>query len=189
MTLVAADKGGCMDYQPDIPVAETASEDFFKIVRRQYNELQVERKENEAVQLLYHSPAGEQIHILYVYRDRDSDTLVFRGVDKNGNVCHVVTQAQSVQLLMKIVSPTEPERRTVGFAVKDPEEAATEAREQTEQAAPSIDRQELMDLLANASTPTEVQVARAAANTWLGNNPSDGDVRVARDHLPNPTGD
>ncbi len=63
--------------------------------------------------------------------------------------------------------------------------------EQTEEAAPSHRRQELMDLLANAGTPTQVAVARAAADTWLADHPSDGDVRAARDQLPDlyPAGD
>ena len=47
-----------------------------------------------------------------------------------------------------------------------------------------IDRQELMDLLAKAGTPTEVAVARDAADSYLASNPSDGDVRAARDRLP-----
>jgi len=59
----------------------------------------------------------------------------------------------------------------------------------TEKAAPLPGRQELMDLLANASTTTEVAVARGAADTWLAANPSDGDVRMARDRLPDPNGD
>ncbi len=63
--------------------------------------------------------------------------------------------------------------------------------EQIEEAAPSHRRQELMNLIANAGTPTQVAVARAAADTWLTDNPSDGDVRAARDQLPNvyPAGD
>ncbi len=61
---------------------------------------------------------------------------------------------------------------------------------ETEEAAPSHGRrQELMDLLANASTTTEVAVARGAADAWLAANPSDGDVRMARDRLPGPAGD
>ena len=60
----------------------------------------------------------------------------------------------------------------------------------TEEAAPPHDRrQELMGLLANASTATEVAVARGAADAWLAANPSDGDVRLARERLPDPTGD
>ena len=50
--------------------------------------------------------------------------------------------------------------------------------------APLIDRQELMDLLSKADTPTEVAVARGAAESYLASNPSDGDVRAASDHLP-----
>ena len=46
-----------------------------------------------------------------------------------------------------------------------------------------------MDLLANASTTTEVAVATGAADAWLAANPSDGDVRMARDRLPDPAGD
>ena len=60
----------------------------------------------------------------------------------------------------------------------------------TEEAAPIADRRrEVMDLLAGAGTPTEVAVARAAADSYLASDPSDGDVRMARDRLPNPTGD
>jgi hypothetical protein len=59
-----------------------------------------------------------------------------------------------------------------------------------EEAAPPHDRrQELMDLLANAQTATQVAVARGAADAWLAANPSDGDVRMALDRLPDPTGD
>ncbi len=62
---------------------------------------------------------------------------------------------------------------------------------QTEEAGDPARRQELMDLIANAGTPTQVAVARGAADTWLADHPSDGDVRAARDRLAdvNPTGD
>ena len=61
---------------------------------------------------------------------------------------------------------------------------------ETEEAAPPHDRRrELMDRLANAQTTTEVAVARGAADAWLAANPSDGDVRMALDRLPDPTGD
>ena len=64
------------------------------------------------------------------------------------------------------------------------------ASERTQEAAPIADRRrEVMDLLAGAGTPTEVAVARAAADSYLASDPSDGDVRMARDRLPNPTGD
>ena len=65
-----------------------------------------------------------------------------------------------------------------------------EAPERTEGAAPIADRRrEVMDLLAGASTPTEVAVAMAAADSYLASDPSDGDVRAARDRLPNATRD
>ena len=64
------------------------------------------------------------------------------------------------------------------------------ASERTQEAAPIADRRrEVMDLMAGAGTPTEVAVARAAADSYLASDPSDGDVRMARDRLPNPTGD
>jgi hypothetical protein len=47
----------------------------------------------------------------------------------------------------------------------------------------------LMDRLAKAQTATEVAVARGAADAWLAANPSDGDVRMALDRLPDPSGD
>jgi hypothetical protein len=65
-----------------------------------------------------------------------------------------------------------------------------EGPERTEGAAPIAERRrEVMDLLAGAATPTEVAVARAAADSYLASDPSDGDVRAARDRLPDPTGD
>ena len=61
---------------------------------------------------------------------------------------------------------------------------------QTEEAGPPHGRrQELMDRLVNAQTTTEVEVARGAADAWLAANPSDGDVRLALERLPDPTGD
>lgn len=55
--------------------------------------------------------------------------------------------------------------------------------EDSEQATPSPDRQEVMDLLANAETPSEAADAKAAADEWLLTNLSDGDVRMAREQL------
>ncbi len=63
------------------------------------------------------------------------------------------------------------------------QEMKQEQSEQPEEASPAR-RQELMDLLASAETPTQVAVARAAADSWLASSPSDGDVRMARDQLP-----
>ena len=65
-----------------------------------------------------------------------------------------------------------------------PEELERERVEQPEEGGDPSRRQELMDLLASAGTPTQVTVARAAADSWLASNPSDGDVRMARDRLP-----
>ncbi len=56
-------------------------------------------------------------------------------------------------------------------------------QEDTEETAPSPDRQELMGLLANAETQSQVAVAKAAADSYLATHPSDGDVRMAREQL------
>ena len=86
-----------------------------------------------------------------------------------------------------------PEERSTSFVpwhsvllIQGPsrQELDRDQSEQTEEATPSHRRQELMNLMANAGTPTEVAVARAAADTWLADNPSDGDVRAARAQLP-----
>jgi hypothetical protein len=63
------------------------------------------------------------------------------------------------------------------------EEMEREQAEQPEQAASSPDRQEVMDLLTNAETPSEAADAKAAADGWLLTHPSDGDVRMAREQL------
>ncbi len=80
----------------------------------------------------------------------------------------------------------------LGGAVAPPGESPPDATEEpgrAEEAAPIADRRrEVMDLLAGAGTVTEVAVARAAADSYLASDPSDGDVRAARDRLPDHTG-
>ncbi len=63
------------------------------------------------------------------------------------------------------------------------EEAPRERLEEMQEAEPPRDRQELMDRLANARTPSELANARTAADSWLAANPGDGDVRLARERL------
>ena len=45
------------------------------------------------------------------------------------------------------------------------------------------ERQELLDRLARAETPSESASARAAADSWLADNPGDDDVRRIRERL------
>jgi hypothetical protein len=66
---------------------------------------------------------------------------------------------------------------------QDREEAPPQKARQMEEGAAPRDRQELMDRLANAGTPSELSNARAAADSWLASNPSDGDVRLALERL------
>ena len=63
------------------------------------------------------------------------------------------------------------------------EESPREWAEQAEEDSLPRDRQELMDRIADARTPTEVASARDAADSWLAVNPGDGDVRLAREQL------
>ena len=95
--------------------------------------------------------------------------------------------------LLPTAAPPAPGTEELGATIALPGESRPDAAEEpgrAEEAAPIADhRRELMDLLASASTPTEVAVARAAADSYLASDPSDGDVRMARDRLPNATGD
>ena len=45
------------------------------------------------------------------------------------------------------------------------------------------DRRELLDWLAGARTPPEAANARAAADSWLADDPEDDEVRRARERL------
>ena len=63
------------------------------------------------------------------------------------------------------------------------EELEREQSERTEESDPTRDRQRLMDRLTNTQNPSEVAAAIAAADDWLADHPSDGDVRAARDRL------
>ncbi len=67
--------------------------------------------------------------------------------------------------------------------IRGPSHEELERSERTEEGGPPHGRQELMDRLAGAQTGSEVAAAIAAADDWLADHPSDGDVRVARDHL------
>ena len=60
---------------------------------------------------------------------------------------------------------------------------AVERPEPTEEGSLPQDRQELMNLMGSARTPSEIANARAAADSWLATHPSDGDVRLAREQL------
>ena len=63
------------------------------------------------------------------------------------------------------------------------QEMEQDQSELTAEASPAR-RQELMDLLGSAGNSTQVAVARAAADSYLASNSSDGDVRSTRDQLP-----
>jgi exonuclease V gamma subunit len=68
---------------------------------------------------------------------------------------------------------------------QDFEEARQEEEqvEQTEEASPPHVRQELMNRLANAQTPSEIADVKADVDRWLAAHPGDGDVRLAREQL------
>ncbi len=105
-----------------------ATGDFFKIVKRQYEGLQRELKEDEALIMLYDSAAGERIYIDTVVLSPEADTLIFQGYDGNGNLCQTVAQSYSVPLLFKIIKPQDPsaERKPIGFRIEDdPEQPET----------------------------------------------------------------
>ena len=70
-----------------------------------------------------------------------------------------------------------------GGTVESSEEMPGEPAERIQEDVPPRDRGELMDLLAEARTPSELASARAAADDWLASNPGDGDVRLARERL------
>ncbi len=160
----------------------TSAEDFHTKLRMRESALHGALEENETVTMELHTPAGERIRVQDVGYYRDTDTLLFQGFDLANNLCQILAKVQGLQVLFRVIKVAEdqpPARRRIGFYA---EESQREQAEQAEEAPAR--RQELMDMLASAETPTEVAVARAAADSWLTNNPSDGDVRMARDHLP-----
>lgn len=70
-----------------------------------------------------------------------------------------------------------------GASPEGSEEAPSERTERMQGEVPPRDREELMDRLADAQTPSELASARTAADDWLTANPGDGDVRLARERL------
>lgn len=72
----------------------------------------------------------------------------------------------------------------IAGAEGEPSEPREERSQSSEEAAGAPrNRQELMDRLGSARTPSEIANARADADSWLATHPSDGDVRVARERL------
>lgn len=166
----------------------TAAEDFHWKLRMREAALNGDLQPNQVVSTELHTPAGERIRVEGVGYYRDTDTLLFVGFDLANNPCQIVAKVQGLQVVFRVITlPEEQPRKRVGFFLNEVPEQ--DQPERTEQAAPSVDRQELMDLLANANTATQVAVARGAAISYLNDNPSDGDVRAALDQLPDPTGD
>jgi len=80
--------------------------------------------------------------------------------------------------VLRIWGPDRPELEQA-----EREAMQQEQPEGSEETALSPDRQEVMDVLANAETPSEAADAKAAADGWLLTHPSDGDVRMAREQL------
>ena len=166
----------------------TAAENLHRKLRIREAKLNGDLKPNEAVALELHTLAGEKIRVQDVGYYRDTDTLILEGFDQANNLCQVIAKIQGLQVMFRVITlPEDYPRKRVGFY--SDEEPEQDQPEQTEQATPSVDRQELMDLLANASTNTQLAVARGAAQSYLTDNPSDGDVRAALEQLPDPTGD
>lgn len=74
-----------------------------------------------------------------------------------------------------------PSREDLEQTIRDDTER--EWSQPAEEVRPPRDRQELMERLSIARTPSEVANARAAADIWLATHPGDGDVRLAREQL------
>ncbi|PLS83572.1 MAG: hypothetical protein CYG60_21780 [Actinobacteria bacterium] len=166
----------------------TAAEDFHRKLRQREAGLNGDLNPGEVVTMELHTAAGERIRVQDVGYYRDTDTLIFQGFDPANNLCQIIAKVQGLQVMFRVITlPEDQPRKRIGFRVY--EEPEQDQPDLTEQAAPSVDRQELMSLLANANTATEVAVARGAAESYLASNPSDGDVRTALDQLPYPTGD
>jgi hypothetical protein len=114
-----------VDYPENVRVMNLPDygKNFLNTIRNQYELLRGQAKENQVAVLRYHSPAGQVIRVTQVSLYRGSNTLILYGDDGN-NPCIVLTQAQSAQLILKIIPTSEapePERRKpIGFTVEDP---------------------------------------------------------------------
>lgn len=168
-----------------VQVIDTASaEDFHRKLRMRESALHEALEENETVTMELHTSAGEIIRIQDVGYYQDTDTLAFQGFDDANNLCQIIAKVQGLQVLFRVIRLAEDQSpKRIGFYAEQPQREQ-DGPEQTEEGSDPFRRQELMELLASAGTSTEVMVARAAANSWLADNPSDGDVRAARDQLP-----
>ena len=122
-----------MDHRFEPPIPEPAK-DFFDATQAEHDRAEKALKENPALKdkalvMQYHSPAGEVINVVDVRHTAGSEALLLYGHDAEGNECQIVTPAQGVQLIMKVVPRTEqePERKPTGLVWNRPDQAASRA--------------------------------------------------------------
>ena len=115
-----------MDHRFEPPIPQPAK-DFFNLTQAEHHRAEKALKENPALRdkalvMQYHSPAGEVINIIDVRHTAGSEALLLYGYDAEGNECQIVTPAQGVQLIMKVVprAEQEPEREPIGSVWKQP---------------------------------------------------------------------
>jgi hypothetical protein len=107
-----------------------SGEAFHERLRLREAGLNGNREENEVVILELHTSAGEIIRVRDVGYYRDSDTLLFDGFDRNGNVCQVIAKVQGLQVMFRVIKIEDPqrdedpqqERKRIGFYVDEEQE-------------------------------------------------------------------
>src|SRR5918997_6510473 len=101
---------------------------FFEAIHRRYSDFQAQARRLEGEGqgehwpvIHYYTPAGERVRVAQVMRNAGSDVLEFQGEDQLGNPCDVIATTISAQVVIKLRPPPvpEPERRPVGFNVRD----------------------------------------------------------------------
>lgn len=94
--------------------------DFFRMLQELYRELDAKRNEDQAVLMLCYSPAGTSLQIQNVRFREGYAAVIFDVYDENGDSWYMVAQPQTVQVLMRIVTLSDPtKRRPIGFQVED----------------------------------------------------------------------
>ena len=95
-------------------------QDFFNNIRREYDALRRNKEANQVAVMRYHSPAGEVIYVTQVSLYENSNALLLYGSD-GVSPCVVVAQAQSAQIIMKLITPNESTPEHERQAVRFPE--------------------------------------------------------------------
>lgn len=103
------------------PHSKSPAQDLYDTIRRRYQQFEDHARDDQWPAIVCYTPAGETIRIAEVVLRKGTETLQFRGADRNNNACDLISQPQSAQVVVRLIPLTrdtdEPSRKPMGFRI------------------------------------------------------------------------